>query len=381
MNRLIGSTSGIVLALVCPLAWGSVFSGTLGRSAIVVELPDGHDAGEQARYFYRRHGLDIDLEAGQAPAGTLVFGEIADWRSDADSRPRWELRPRAGGGYQGWWQGADGRRLPIVLAPVAPSQLPAPADPALEALRLEQPYVFLRLSTLPLRKGRLEVRGGYRLQWWDEPRTGVSLFQVESGYAPALQLRINQALRRHQWDEVESGMECLSGNGASGGEWDSTTTLHRIDAKVISASLFASYYCGGAHPDFGDSPVNLDARSGGELSLEDVLWLGQGTPPRRESASEAERDAWMDYRTRVFAPWVAARMARLYPDEVKDDGEDGCDYTDQDSWDFPSWHVTEKGLYLGATFYRAARNCDGPDWSVLPWRVVREHPGKVDLAP
>jgi hypothetical protein len=59
--------------------------------------------------------------------------------------------------------------------------------------------------------------------------------------------------------------------------------------------------------------------------------------------------------------------------------EEGCDYTDKSVWGYSNWHFTAKGLYLGPYFARIQRNCDDPGWSVLPYSVVKQHPGAVKL--
>ncbi len=59
--------------------------------------------------------------------------------------------------------------------------------------------------------------------------------------------------------------------------------------------------------------------------------------------------------------------------------DDDCDYSDTEIWKFPSWYLTDKGLYLGPGFARVARACEYPEWSVLPYEVIRQQPGRVKL--
>lgn len=352
---------------------GTVYEGTLGKSAIVAELEQAPD-GTDGRYFYRRHRLDIPLEKQANASGASVLVENSDWRSDESERPRWTLRQAADGSYAGQWRDAKGKTLPIALKPLAAASLPADPDPVLDALRRTQPYEYLRLAGLKLVDDGSEQRGAYRLQWRREPSSGIRLFEVVDGYPPATRQRINQVLHARLWSEVQAHYECLSGGGD--GEYDQTVTVHRLDPKILSASVFTSYYCGGAHPDFGDSPINLDPRSGRELRLDEVISTGTPAP------ADEHGSAWLDYRSQVWAPWLVAQLERLYPEQMQgQEGEDGCDYADEQIWSFPSWYATDAGLYLGASFYRAARACDDPEWSVLPWSVLRKHPGKVDIAP
>ena len=187
-------------------------------------------------------------------------------------------------------------------------------------------------------------------------------------------------LNLRQWEQVLAYLDCTA---APQSDFEPTTTLRRIGRDVISVSLFASYFCGGAHPDFGDSPFNLDPRTGRELALEDVFWLGKGTPPLYDAKGASQ--PWFDYRGEVFGSWVAARMVALYPKQAKPaapgDDADACDYGDPGVWSYANWYATPKGLHVSATFARVMRVCDDPDWSVIPWADVRRHPGKVKLAP
>lgn len=352
-----------------------VWQGTLGKQAIVMKRDDGHCGG---RYFYRRHRIDITL-MGDDKAARCTMQEMPPRWSEDTPKPEWRMRAPQGERWQGEWVGVDGRRLPISLTRVR--TLPAAKEPSLTALRGDfDRYTYLRLSALALKPGKREAIGPYALQWRTQPDSGIELFDVASGYTPETRARINHILHRRLWDWVNAEFECRSGNGADGGGFDNAVaTLRHIDARVVSASLFTSYYCGGAHPDFGDAPVNIDTRTGRELDLEDVLWVGQGRA-LHAGPGDGWNQAWADYRSKTFAPWVVKQLARLYPAEMAaSKGEDGCDYRDPEVWNFPAWYVTPKGIHLAASFARVARACDDPDWAVLPWSVVDAHRGAVHL--
>lgn len=346
-----------------------VWRGTLGTAAVVVELdPKGEPAS--GRYFYTRYLRDIALESSAsagAAGNTLRLQETAE----GDAKPaEWTLDTSTAGELRGDWVGADGRRLPIRL-----TRFDAGKERDAERAKLLQddPYEYLRSAKLRLDPGRVQTVGNYRLQWFQEPHTQVELFQVLSGYPDAVRQRINRVLRERHWQQVSDAMGCVA---ESNGDYQSTTTLRRIDANILSVSVFASYYCGGAHPDYGDSPINIDPRTGRALELEDVLWLGKGTPPRFDGPTE---DAYFKYRDDTLGPWLASMMAKRHPKDVED--MEGCDYTDPEVWKFVSWYALDDGLYFGPSFARAARNCEYPEWSVLPWKDIALHPGRVRIRP
>jgi hypothetical protein len=106
------------------------------------------------------------------------------------------------------------------------------------------------------------------------------------------------------------------------------------------------------------------------LRLDDVVWFGKTKPPKEDS------DAWFDYRDTVFGPKVVQLLKQLYPSDMTASAENDneqCDYTDPDVWNFPTWQLTKKGLYLGAIFARAERVCDNPGWSVIPYKALKPY--------
>lgn len=369
---LLGGLAGMARAQT--EAKAEVWEGTLGKAPIVAKFDPAVESDDvNAHYFYRKHRHGIVLSGKRAADGGLALEE---WAMDGsnDALPVWQLAPAKGDRLSGEWVQGD-QRLPIRLRRVSTATLPATDDPALAELRANDPYVFLQLQGLPLKVGKLETVGDYRLQWWREPTSGVELFRVLSGYSDARLTAVNRALARKHWGQVQGYLDCTA---SSLSDFETSTTLRYIGRDALSVSLFTSYYCGGAHPDFGDSPLNFDPRTGQELALEDVLWLGKGEPP---VYGEGSNDAWFAYRSSVFAPWVAAQFGKLYPDEFSGETNDDCSYEMEDIWDFPTWYITKEGVYLGAIFPRAARVCDDHGWSILPWAVVNKHHGAVRIKP
>ncbi len=359
---------------------GTLWQGTLGTQQVVVEQTGNMVAAADCggRYFYRRHRLDIRLEGKRGVDGACTLQELPPrWSEDAPKN-EWRMRAPTGDHWQGEWVGTNGKTHRIRLSKV--TALPEAAESSLTALRGDiDPYAYLRLSTLKLQPGKRETVNGFALRWLRQPDTGLRLFDVASGYSPQVRAAINRTLHQQLWQWVESAYDCRSGGEPGEAGFDTAeATLRHIDARVVSVSLFTAYYCGGAHPDFSDAPLNIDARNGRELRLEDVLWLGRGDAVH-EGENELDR-AWAQYRRETFAPWVVSQFTRLYPDEMRAPAsEDDCDYRDPDVWDYTSWYVLPRGIHLAAYFPRVARNCDDPDWAVLPWSLVDAHRGEVQL--
>ncbi|MFJ2486958.1 hypothetical protein [Pseudomonas sp. NPDC087639] len=362
-----------------------VFTGTLGKTPIVVELNTEQPGEVTGRYFYEKYHRDLPL-SGALQGNTLTLTEGNNRYGDDKPLPTLKLQ-ETGNGWQGEWQSPKGKKLQVNLTEAKLPALPANAVPVIASLPNGEAYEYLRLQGLKLKPTKKENFMGYTLQWWTEPETKISLFSVESGLPKDDQQRVNQQLLGRLWLEVISYHGCQL-QGGENVEFMQQAEPKMISPAVVSLNISTSYYCGGAHPDFGDSPLNIDVKTGHPLSLEDVLWVGEGKPllhAERDSLgdkplSEAESDARYQYESKELVPWIIKQLTALYPTEMKKPTqEDDCDFTDESIWGSSPWYFTEKGLYLGAYFARVQRSCDRPDWSVLPYSLVKQHPGAVKL--
>ena len=362
-----------------------VFTGTLGKMPIVVELNTTQQDEVTGRYFYEKYHRDLPL-SGALQNSTLTLTEGNNRYGDEKPLSTLELE-ETGSGWQGEWKSPQGKKLPVKLIE---ARLTAPTSstlPFIAALPYSEPYEYLRLQGLKLKPAKKENFMGYDLQWWTEPETKISLFSVESGLSKDDQQRVNQQLLGRLWNEVISYHGCQL-QGGENVEFMQQAQPKMISPAVVSLNISTSYYCGGAHPDFGDSPLNIDVKTGHPLSLEDVLWVGEGNPllhAERDSLgdeplSKDESNARYQYVSKELVPWVIKQFTALYPTEMKTPtGDDDCNFQDESIWGTSPWYFTEKGLYLGAYFARVQRSCDRPDWSILPYSLVKQHPGAVKL--
>lgn len=363
-----------LMAQAAPL----LLQGHIGNAAVVMELNIGQDGEVDGRYFYRKYHQDLALSGKRMADGSLQLGENLQYD---EQRNDLTLQPQDGG-WRGQWHGPKASKsLPVTLTPYEPGQWPASTDAALKPIRQRSGYDYTRLAGLSFKAGKRERIQGHTLQWWDEPVSKIHLFRVLDGYPDSSLQRLNQLLAERQWQEVASYFDCqLGGTHSAGADFEQTVTPHLLSSKLFSVSIFTSYYCGGAHPDFSDNPLTIDMANGQTLQLEDLLWLGKGKPQLARKAGGERAD--YQYEEKVLAPWLASTMARLHPADTKPGNEDDCAYRDPQVWQFVSWYATPRGLYLGPSFARVARACEYPEWSVLPWSLVKQHPGaRPELLP
>ena len=367
------------MALACAAlahAESSVWQGTIGKLQVVAKLDLDGDK-PYGEYFYRSQLRDIQLSGTRLANGASEFDEAGtNGSAERDSSPGWSVRVDDNGVLKGEWHGMDGKVLPIRLFRATRQDI-APGAPVVAGLdTADGLYNSLRLAKLQLQKsGGIETVQGYAVQWWVEPRSKLTLFQFTSGYPTLALTKINAALRERHWSNIAEYFGCS-------GEFEQQVTPRHFGEDAISVSIFTSYSCAGAaHPDAGDAPLNLDARTGSEIDLEDVLWLGKGAPPRYDRQGNVGGNAaYFTYRENEFAPWLRDTFARIYPKQMrKSANDDACDYSDAEVWKFPTWYLTDKGIYFGPSFARAARACEYPEWSILPWKYVKPHAGAVKL--
>lgn len=364
-----------------------VFTGTLGKMPIVLELDMSDPMEVSGRYFYEKYHTDLAL-SGVLKGKSLILKEGLDDDS-GKVLPEWHLRQNAQAGWQGDWKGPQGKTLKVELTEQQVTPPPAGAEAGWQAIYQKSTYDYLRLQGLSLQPDKIQTFMGYTLQWWTEPESKLSLFEITSGYTPEQSERLNQQLRARLWNEVVSYHACLLQGSRFGADFQQTVTPELLSPGVVSLSIFTSYNCGGAHPDFGNSPLNLDVNTGKPLSLEDVLWVGKGKAfhyddregLEGQDPSAVSFDTFSGYRSKQLAPWLVGQLQTLAPEEMKKPGaeDQDCDFNDAKIWDFPAWYFTPTGIYFGPSFPRVMRACESPEWSVVPYSVAKQHPGGVPL--
>ncbi|WP_440028900.1 hypothetical protein [Chromobacterium amazonense] len=366
--KAVGLLVGGMLALQ---ARADVWQGEVGGAPVVMEWSVNDDGTVDGRYFYRKYHSDIALTGTRDKQGVLRLGENLGYD---ESRVDLVLRSE-GNGWVGEWRGPKAKRaLPVKLSLLAKSELPGAALGA--GIDELETYNRARLAGLRLKPAGYQAFQGYRLAWWVEPVSKIRWFRLESGYPADVMARLNRILEKRQWREVVDSFECEAGaRGTDLGNYEQKVIPRLLTRGVLSMSIETEVFCGGAHPDFGDAPLNLEVASGRVLQLEDVLWLGRGKPQGARDDNGQLRDD--QYERKVLQPWLASTFGRLYPREMNNEDGGDCNYRDPEVWSPSNWYLTPKGVQIGAFFPRAEKACDDPGWSLLPWALVRKHPGTL----
>lgn len=344
------------------------YSGKIGKANITFTIgaPDA-EGGVYGRYFYNSQCLDIPFE-GTKKAGVLKLYAGSFFR-DNEEKELFELTAK-GNTLKGTWI-YKGKKLTVLLTKTIYDSKTDPfaSNTFLKENGQTDTYERIRISKAvitPLDSSET-LKTGISIQWYKEKHWKSYVFRVTKGLPEATMKWVNSYLEYQQLMDFSGRGTCSFGEES---EYDCSIADLFINQDFLAYNDFTGYFCGGAHPDFDSYQHNLDLKNLKLLKTEDLVRFAETIP------DESDFDGWSLYRSEVFCPSVMDMLKQEHPEEMQpvdmDNGED-CDYTDATVWDFSSALITEEGLWFSAYFYRAARMCDDPEWSVISYERLSEN--------
>lgn len=344
------------------------YSGKIGKINITMRIgvPDANGV-VYGHYFYNSQCLDIPME-GTRKAGVLTL-YAGSFLREENEKERFDLKV-SGKTIKGTWT-HKGKKMAVTLTQSVydSKSNPYANNPFFKEQDLNDDYERIRISKAVLTPiDSVEMlKSGITIQWHKEQHWNSYVFRVTKGLPEATMKWVNDYLEFQQiMDFAYRGM-CSYGEES---EYDCTVRDLFINQDFLAFNHFVGYYCGGAHPDFSSSQHNLDLKNQKILTTEDLVQFAENIP------EASDFDAWSLYRSEVFCPTVMDMLKQEHPSEMEptdtDDGE-SCDYNDPNVWQFSSALITEDGIWFSAYFYRFARSCDDPDWSVISYERLSEN--------
>ncbi|WP_230474131.1 hypothetical protein [Dickeya zeae] len=350
-----------------------IYNGTLGTTPVVMELDVNVDGRVESRYFTTPERVTHHINGQRSKQGQLTLNVDVDalendGEADAEAKPTNSpvitLQPANNNGWQGEWRQGQGTPITVVLSPIAPIAT-AGLSPFMQSLYQVSPYDYLLRATAEPVMVKQGVVNGYNVEWWQEPSAKLSMFQLTSGY-PAEQLAaLNAALRESFWRTVMAATQCEHS--------DDKVKISLLSEKMISYVVSGDRSCGGAHGYMDVSPHNLRVSDASWLTLSDLMWVGESPVPDDSAIPD-------DYLQENLPTWLAAEFARLYPKQTAatdDESEDVCDYSSSEVWANAPWSLTPKGIYFQTMTSNFTSLCKGSGWEILPWDIVKQHPGRL----
>lgn len=364
--KYIGSLLIFLLISYFPIAQEHpiLLDGKIDKYSIVMEI-DTYDSVCNMKYFYLNQCKDILLEGTIDNKGKIKV--ITDDRGDVNvNEEKFDLQ-KTSTGYTGTWISGN-KRLPVNLKKTSPEKYKNQYDylQGIKILKQEDPYNYIKTSNLIFILDSSSINGNIQVSWYHEKYSGTIMPRIKNGYTTSAIKIINNSLLEMHLQESKNYLECTSD---AFGEYFLSADHIFSNKNLLSINISVSWYCGGAHPDFGSKGLNFNTQTGELMKFDELFWFTNTKPPEEYS------DLWSDYRD-TFALKIVEIFNKLYPEQMKlpdENSEDECDYSDEYVWHFPNWYFTDKGLYLGAVFGRVVRVCDSPEWSVIPYRLLKDY--------
>lgn len=367
---------GIYLLFFLAIAFKSngqnrfVLEGTIGTYPVVMMVTGDSEGILNVVYFYKRTRHDISLtgEKQFPEKGVLVFNR----RSDDGITESFNLKKGSSNEWSGKWKDKKGKELPVILKPIDTTAYNFLTVPELDFQNKEERiYSKARLSGLAFVKDSITHRGKYELKWLHETQSKLGSFEFSNGFPAEILKKANGVLHRHLVSDVNDFFACSGNTTGSFYEYTSLISKYFIGERYISIQSTAAWDCGGAHPDGSDNSFTIDMQTGNEIASIDQLFWFTGKKPVTDKNSNSY-SAYAEERGKA----IVKILTRLYPAQMKKSTGEECDYSDHTFWNYPIWFFTKKGLYISPSFPHAMRPCDYPEFSYIPYNILKQYEPK-----
>ncbi|SLM62393.1 MULTISPECIES: hypothetical protein [Dickeya] len=375
------ATQGAHAGTVADQTESQLFTGKLGDRPIVLELSIKTDGDVRGRYFYRRYRRDREVSGERHADGQLVLKEevSTNYLIDDVELPTLTLRPTPEQGWRGEWRTSSGEKAEVMLYPLNVAMPMAQSPAFMQNLYRHSHYDYVRSQGMEPRLINKTTVNGYDVEEWQDPISGAQTVQLVSGYTPEQRDQLNDNLIAVLWEQAEIFHRCAMISNSMG--YSATAfSLRLLSPAVISYTVERMSTCSDIGQGvFAMSGITLRSRDAKPLVLKDILWDAQS--PSSSATSQGDSDSPGD----EFTQWLLEQFNARYPTQMNDaflvDGE-ACQYGDAESWELMEWYLTPEGVhFLPGPFVSAKPECYKPDWSVLPWEVVKQHPGRLKDIP
>ncbi|WP_263063219.1 hypothetical protein [Dickeya dadantii] len=382
----------LALGLVCMKGMAIIptdhftYKGTLGNVPIVIEIVDDQLSDERrtGRYFF-------PSEHVTRPLSGLVneLGIVLKLGNRADDPPPWVektliLHGSLGNRLYGEWRENNAAPVSVVLSPV--KFFPEESDVASAPPFMQTVYHTLTYDALfqqghgakVVKQGKV---GQFAVEWWQDPLTRSSMFQVTSGYSAEQGNQLNEILGDTFWRTLSDMSTCVNAGGLK-------VKIGLLSPNAVSYTLTGKFQC----PDDEQPQIRVfthtstlrndssTLRGNPELLLSDLFWLDDLPVPVMSDEYD-NGDDYGEMRLQERLPeWLKSQFTQLYPTKMTHasgaTGE-GCDYTATQTWANTRWSFTPEGIYFQPLRPDGTDVCDDEGWEVVPWRIVNKHPGRL----
>jgi hypothetical protein len=344
----------ILFSNICFATKSYILEGVLGKSTIYMYFEDNATVEDNRitdiRYFYKNSLKDIVL-SGVRNGSKYIF----KFEQNDIIVEQFDLIKSSENVFEGNWKDKKGLHFTIKLIPFDKATF-LKNNPTKLALNqsIGNAFDFLKASLIQFKLDSSVVIKGKTFDWFSEKHCNAVYFRLSKGFTEAVKTKINPVLNRLHYENVLQQLNCSSSfEYSSGNGIESRITIDYLDSNLLGFNQFDSYYCGGAHPDFGGQGFLLDLKTGKSYEIDDIISFDKSVTTEKKSGF----DKFSEYRNKFFASKLLALINKKEHFEKPKTDED-CDYTNLEFWEYPSWYISDKGIWFTPIFFRAARNCE-----------------------
>ena len=255
--------------------------------------------------------------------------------------------------FVGIWKNKNGKKLKVSLAPINFNSYKNSEN----SITLENKMDLVKLKFLKFSQDSVSTYNNKKILWFSEKHCSSTFFRLSDDFSEKTRQVINPILNEIHITQTLSQLNCTSlFYYNSGNDIENTTTISFLNSNLLGFQIFSSWYCGGAHPDFGGNGYLIDLNNGKQYEIDEIIAFDKSVTTEEKSGFEA----YSKYRNDFFAPKLFELINNNEHFVKPENDSDVCDYTDIDVWDFVSWNYTEKGIEFTPYFARVERSCEEP---------------------
>lgn len=316
------------------------------------------------RYYYLSSLKDIVLEGTRFKNQfTFVFNEDAGKFDE-----KFVLTKDATGNFNGNWFHKSGKKLAVILKPIQVNAIKNPYNhiPFINAYKNSDPFEYVRSSKLSFKTDSLSKYHDQLFRWVRETHGTCSGFYLDSTFKTTVRQRVNPKLEEILIENAMNQLSCATQwDYSDGGGIEISFTMNYLDKNLLSFTIWQSWFCGGAHPDFGYDAYLIDLNTGKDYALEELIAFDKSTVIYDEIADNFSD--YVAYRRDFFAPKILQMLidqGSIYTNYNAE--EDPCMelYNDPESWVFANWEFTESGIRFSCSVSRSARACETESFTI-----------------
>ncbi|MFB6317620.1 hypothetical protein [Saccharicrinis sp. FJH54] len=343
--------------------------GTFGDQPVAIQI-DEYGNNCMARYFTPDHKYDKVMEGAILPDTTFELHAIVyDEYSNANTRGNvLDIKEIHLDVWRGTWTEEDGSVMEVKLSRIDVKELNHPFIEAILKYGVS-PFAAYRTKDIKLIDLKKEKIGkGTYIMNELEPMTGIKWFRLipNDKRLPEVD-SVNIKLQAELLTAINNRYGCVY--LGTPGDYRYEYEVKYLSSKLISYKVTSNAACYGSPAQDLISYNTFYIENAAPVSLESLFWFGEKPQPE---LSDGEY-AWFQYRYKVFGPKILELMKAEYPDKMDSVNAQNCNYDNVKMWQFPTWCLTEKGLYLGSKSPISNRKCDDAGWSVIPYKKLKQY--------